>query len=72
MMPFLKGTIQCKPGNSSRTDQSKQAVDTKTCPYVCDMLHKGGNSGRAPLVMYSQATVRSRTKDQAVLRKDPA
>ena len=72
MMPFLKGTIQCKPGNSSRTDQSKQAVDTKTCPYVCDMLHKGGSSGRAPLIMYSQATVRSRTKDQAVLRRDHA
>ena len=34
------------------------------------MLHYGGSSGRAPLIMYSQATVRSRTKDQAVLRRD--
>ena len=34
------------------------------------MLHYGGSSGRAPLIMYSQATVRSRTKDQAVLHRD--
>ena len=30
----------------------------------------GGSSVRAPPIMYSQATVRSNTKDQAVLRRD--
>ena len=70
LMLFLKDTVQSKPGNSSHTDQSRQVVDTKTCPCVCDMLLEGVSSGRAPLIMYSQATARSRTKDQAVLRRD--
>ena len=34
------------------------------------MVPYGGSPGRAPLIMYSQATVRSNTKDQAVLRRD--
>ena len=47
-------------------------VATETCPYVCDRLPYGGSSVRAPLILYSQGTVRSRTKDQAVLRSDHA
>ena len=71
-MPFHKGTLQCTPGNSSRMVHSRQVVAAETCPYVCDRLPYGGSSVPAPLILYSQDAVRSRTKDQAVLRSDHA
>ena len=45
-------------------------MDTKICTYVCDQVTLRWKPVRAPPIMYSQATVRSNTKDQAVLRRD--